>query len=649
MSAKNDIFSTLNSGLLEKLGADLLFVRGHSQIRRTGGPGDGGRDIASTDSNGNAHITQCKFHVDSNQACSSSDLSELPMSMMKFGCTRGLFLTNARISPQAKREYLNDFPGLALDFLDGEALEREVLANGMLTALWHEGTRFADINVSTIFPTIIRRHDDDSPFMPFRSSTPPDFSQVLEYLSSRHPAYKFSIRQGRSSSEPFAPYRAPVPLTTEEGVAPFLQVIEVSVLGHMAVSDLTTVGQDICKAHISWLLPLFNAMSARVGKPSIVPLEGKNSGERVLLEMSPISFTATQHFCGDERNWFAAKPNGHWSTQSDARMTEAPWIRLYCEELDCCLSYEIYTRISAAARAWEEAMREIQSGGWDRSVFCLLPAWDNWPYSNIPQPDETVRWTWDDRILCGWFHWTILGNPVPIRTGLDPTDGSEDDQESLKVLSRVERLLKSVPGAKMLHPTEARHMVALAGTDPFPVIGFRNFDTGEVVCYPEILPSPIQPSSRSFALAVAWRCGVDVIKAEEAYLATISETDFQLYSEPSWDRSEDYLFLSLELTPVNLELRPTEDLLNEFFNTSKPFLSALTRHLEKYGSVARATKEYWSKRLNINFGITYEQSDKLYVGTIEADGSITKLDAKTWLQEGFPPAEYSPTAESDEN
>jgi hypothetical protein len=378
-------------------------------------------------------------------------------------------------------------------------------------------------------------------------------------------------------------------------------------------------------------------------------LEGKNSGERISLKMSPICFTATQQFCGEERNWFAAKPNSRWSSQSDARVTEAHWIRLYSEELDCCLSYEIYTRISTAARAWEEATRELQTSGWERSVFCLLPAWETWPYSSIREPDETVKWTWDDRVLCGWLDWRILGNPVPLRTGLDSPTESQEDEEARKEFSKIETLLKSVPGATLLDPTQARHMVALAGTDPFPPIGFRTFDTADVVCYPEILPSPIQPSSRTFALSAAWRCELDVVKAEEAYSATVSEHGSQLYSAPSWDRWEDYLFLSLELTPINLALRPTEDLLNEIFDTSKLFLRSLTRHLAKCGTVESATKEFWSERFNINFGITYEQSDKLYVGTIEADGSITKLDAKTWLEEGFPSDESTPTQGSDED
>jgi len=59
------------------------------------------------------------------------------MAMTKLGYRTGLFVTNSRISPQAKREYLNDYPNFRLDFLEGETLAKEVLSNGMLTALWY--------------------------------------------------------------------------------------------------------------------------------------------------------------------------------------------------------------------------------------------------------------------------------------------------------------------------------------------------------------------------------------------------------------------------------------------------------------------------------------------------------------------------------
>ena len=98
------------------------------------------------------------------------------MAMTKLGYNRGLFVTSAKISPQAKREYLNDYPDIILDFLDGGELAKEVLANGMLTALWWEGSRFSEVNVSTVFPLIVRCHHKDAPFSPFRTTEKQDAS-----------------------------------------------------------------------------------------------------------------------------------------------------------------------------------------------------------------------------------------------------------------------------------------------------------------------------------------------------------------------------------------------------------------------------------------------------------------------------------------
>ena len=152
---RDSLTKILDQRSLVRLAADVLLTRRHSSIRPTDGPGDGGRDIHSLNPSDNPHLTQCKYHKDATQTCSSTELSELPMAMTKLDYKHGLFLTNAKISPQAKREYLNDYPDLELDFLDGEELAREVLSNGVLTGLWWEGTQFSQINVSTIFPMII--------------------------------------------------------------------------------------------------------------------------------------------------------------------------------------------------------------------------------------------------------------------------------------------------------------------------------------------------------------------------------------------------------------------------------------------------------------------------------------------------------------
>jgi hypothetical protein len=115
---------------------DLLSSKGHLNIRIMDGPGDGGRDIHSVTSENKKFLTQCKYHQNPTSTCSSKDISELPMASFKFGYKSGLFITNARISPQGKKEYIDNYPNLDLDFLDGEALIAEILENPLLRVIW---------------------------------------------------------------------------------------------------------------------------------------------------------------------------------------------------------------------------------------------------------------------------------------------------------------------------------------------------------------------------------------------------------------------------------------------------------------------------------------------------------------------------------
>ena len=139
-----------------------------------------------------------------------------------------------------------------------------------------------------------------------------------------------------------------------------------------------------------------------------------------------------------------------------------------------------------------------------------------------------------------------------------------------------------------------------------------------------------------FELSIAWRSKIAVADAKASIAKAISEFDSGFFGMRTVERWEEYLFVSIDITPDKIAELPTEALLNDFFNRLKVFLPLLTRHLEEHGKAELATKQLWAERFDVNFGISYEQSDKLYVGTIEADGSITKLDAKTWLENGFP-------------
>src|SRR4051812_43147930 len=98
------LLENLQPWMLVRLARDILTARGHTGVRAVDGPGDGGRDVHSLNRRGEKHLAQCKHHQDGDVTCSSRELAELPMALTKFGYASGLFVSNARISPQAKRE-----------------------------------------------------------------------------------------------------------------------------------------------------------------------------------------------------------------------------------------------------------------------------------------------------------------------------------------------------------------------------------------------------------------------------------------------------------------------------------------------------------------------------------------------------------------
>ena len=101
------------------------------------------------------------------------------------------------------------------------------------------------------------------------------------------------------------------------------------------------------------------------------------------------------------------------------------------------------------------------------------------------------------------------------------------------------------------------------------------------------------------------------------------------------ERWGEYLCIDFELRPEHPAISPTENLINEISVLLSSYLPEIERVLRRHGKAERATKDMWSKRFSINFGIPWEDSDKTYVGTFNEDGSIDKLDARTFLEKGL--------------
>jgi len=269
------MLSGVDEKSLPHLVADILyFCRNHRNVVVTDGPGDGRRDVSSRTPDSAKHLAQCKFHVDVTAAVGARETDELPVALLKFGAKRGLFVTTARLSPQSKREYLNDFPGFQLEFWDGLQLVDQVLSSPLLAELWLLGDSVQRRAVSVAVPFIIRRADDDRPIrvdpVPF---TTPDYGVAFQHVGV--------------SAGVLAPYRPPTAVDSSESGGEALWCQEALLTGAFDVRGLSLAFPGIVDA-VGARLPRGTTHTIRLGRPSLVPLQaaeptGHEDGDRLLL------------------------------------------------------------------------------------------------------------------------------------------------------------------------------------------------------------------------------------------------------------------------------------------------------------------------------------------------------------------------------
>lgn len=350
----------LDQDSLVSLCQDLLFRRGHTKIRRTDGPGDGGRDVFSVDPQGRSHLVQSKYHQKRDAVCSSADLSELPMALIKLGYTAGLFVTNSRISPQAKREYLDNYPNLELEFIDGDSLVAAVVSDVLLQAVWFDGASISKANAKLVFPLLIRRFPGDKPVR----LTSENAAAALASLHSKHPKCRFALVVSRSDLREFELYRPPDPPNMSEGMMGISDIIELHVEHGAEVAMASKLPKVICECLLPPLQATDSVFTLRVGQPWLLPLRETDHTARVVTNLDGLSVTMGPTETNKESAWFSCRTNHHWDAETDARATQADYIRLYSHELDCALSYEINCNTGNAPPNPLDAFDDVWKKSW---------------------------------------------------------------------------------------------------------------------------------------------------------------------------------------------------------------------------------------------------------------------------------------------
>ncbi|WP_214084232.1 restriction endonuclease [Methanoculleus sp.] len=337
----------LDEHKLVDLCADLLTIRGHSDITITDGPGDGQRDIHSKDEKGEKYLTQSKFHKNSSKTVSAKELGETVLGMVRFGYHQGIFITNAKVSPQAKRDALNDYPGYNIEFLDGRRLIEEVFQNLILKAIWYDGVALDTVQYSVVFPMVARDLELDKPlslswlgqekFQGNSLATGRTRAQI-RFVSSTGNVSVFGNR-----------YRTPRRRTFYEHGSPRLEIIETILTGEIHLEDIEIIIhklQEIVTKKVIENQPSKKHIALIVGFPSLTPFGGEATGARIeLSNHRPTTIVCHEGIVHNEWEWLLPKEDELLVPQR-LRASETSLFCYYIPKHDICFDMILVPLVS---------------------------------------------------------------------------------------------------------------------------------------------------------------------------------------------------------------------------------------------------------------------------------------------------------------
>lgn len=608
---KKEGAAALCTGLTDRefvmLARDILVMRGHRQIRVTDGPGDGMRDVHSVTRKGARHVTQVAHTRTTSKTIGSPKMAELPAAMIKFGAKAGLFITSGKLSPQAKREFLGDYPDLELDFLDGDALADEILRSVPLKAIWYDGRDFGRVSNCVRIPFLLRDLETDR-------AVQLDENAVATAWPVPSKDTQLACQEQWVHASAFNPYRQPESAGLYEGISPGLRVHELVLSGLLSLDELARHTRALGNVVLERARSVSGSplLAVRLGQAVLVPLKGEWSGTNIRVGPEPYTLIACESGVVDEWPWLA-EVDDEWLRPKELRHANADWVRRLNADLDVCFAVTLVTTATEDSLLKTSSLTRVLKRDWERSVFCLMdPSLESALATLTIQPTDQHRWA-DGRLFALWRMRDYLG-PFVSTARADDDDflGLQTQEDALVAeLARVREALAGL-GAELLPPRSARHMAALVGEDPFPPDGmtyrFVDLERGEAY------PSPVDARGRWLTLDVCWRFRGDMTPpkrdavrsclrewsrvsavAPNSYTHEFDETD------PAVNPASTFLRLQI-LEPHRAPLLSTRERLRAFAAHAEPLFKRFEMMLQERGFAAtRATREYWDLFCEMSF------------------------------------------------
>lgn len=615
----NQFLQKLDELTLLDLCTDILSMNGHKNIRITEGPGDGQRDIHSVDNNGNNYLTQAKYHNDLSHTIPSKELGEVVMGMVRLGYKHGLFITTStRISPQAKRDCLNDYPGYFIDFWDGKEIVNKIFENLVLKAIWYDGYSFDKVAFKLVFPIIVRDLSTDKPIQILSKSL-----QTFKgnNVSAGRSQVQITYQRNRVNNLVFGSYRPPNRKTYGEVGSTTISSTEAILSGIIHLDDIDFIFTEL-KNDVLFQTKSINTrlehFAIIFGIPSLTPLAGESSGVRIeLVDYKPKTIVCHDDFIENEIDWVCpSKKSLDWVLPRRPSCSQANWIRWHNLKNDLCLDIYVISKPSEEDRWQFVEQRNYFIRWWKESLFMMVPKEILTKLDKYEVDEPTKRVKWDDSfLLCGWLH-PIYNSPfmrLPIEPEYENVSPQFSENERLEIFryfEDVKNKLLSI-GSSVVEPAIARHMFAIRENDPYPEIENVLHQGKNIGYFPDMIPTPIEPDSRTFQYTVCWKIILrkkfsQKIQNELSELIdNLQSLDFHnaivnFFLDVDTRNEEPFIICEIEKKPSNI-FQNTEKVLLVMTPEILDFIDEIEEFISERIKFTRATREYWDKELLLLF------------------------------------------------
>lgn len=612
-----EFLTKLDPSKLVDLTTDLLFLKGHSSIKVTDGPGDGCRDIHSITKTGEKYLTQCKYKSKPINSVSSKESGELPLGMIKFGYKKGLFVTNTKMSPPAKKEFIDNYPNLELDFIEGSDIVKEVFSNVILRAIWYDGETIDRVSHIIVVPVVARDLVRDRPILLISNNDLKKLDDFPITLDVEGKKLQMKLSHSFISSSAFNPYRSPIIKTFSEPWSPQLRSVEALLMGISLLEDLESSVMDVGSYLLSELKKKVNKgnhhIALRLGSPYLTPLGGESVAAHIELPLAPQTLILQDGSEYKELEWVLPSPNSGWYPPVEFRTLGSDWVRWYNPMLDACLDLTILSPPDEVTKQNIEEQREFFIKWWNESLFAILPKSNIRLFeAGLPAPTQTLDWC-ENKILCAWLHGNLATGWRSRLEEPDEMDSFEtfpwsiEVHEAKKVFKELAERVNQL-GGKIVQPKTARHMFATVEGDPFPSTDMVLYRSVDLIRDPEHIPSPIDPNSRKLEFTACWRLCEN--QQNEDFTLNIAEIVDEIINTKHPELIP-YSYIDIEtirekylIVQMSMKNKPGHESTDEVIQKMESYLELAINDIEEmlkthFSNLIRSTKQYWKMEIGI--------------------------------------------------